>query len=234
MSQRSAESGWRGSRSSVTIRVLLVGLLAVSVLNALFGTPPFVREHLLLTPRKALGPEPWQLFTAAFFHLQVGALLTSAIAVWFFGKPVEQRVGPWRFALILVVSTIVGSLAAAGLGLALQPDTRLSGAGAASTAMLAAFGVLYGSTPILLFGIRPMKASTCASLFLGIGGLMYLVGGDSLGFVGAVAGAATGALTAILPPVAALRARWHRYRRWRMRRRYKVLPGGRDRRSFSS
>ena len=37
-----------------------------------------------------------------------------------------------------------------------------AGAGPASTALLAAFGVIYGSQPLSLFGVQQMRASTLA------------------------------------------------------------------------
>lgn len=225
-------SAWIGLRPSPAALSIMVILLAICVANAILGTPVFVREHLLMTPRRGLGVEPWQLVTNAFIHVQLGSLFSTAITLWFFGTPVEQQLGRGRFLQILGMATLAGSLAAAALGRLLAPDALIGGAGPAATAVIAAFGVSYGAQPLLLFGVQQIKASTCAIIFLSISGAMYLVNGDVLGFAGAAAGAAVGAIATRGAGLDGVRAWWEGVKKRRIRRRYKVLPGGRDSRSF--
>src|SRR3954447_23475272 len=90
--------------SNVILGVLAV-MTAVFLLVTLLKDPPWVLSHLALTPRRALGPEPWQLVTSAFVHLHLGSLLSTVIAFWFFGAPVEQRLGRRRFAVLLVAAS---------------------------------------------------------------------------------------------------------------------------------
>ncbi len=108
----------------------------------------------------------------------------------------------------------------------------LLGAEPAALAMIAAFGVAWGSTPITLFGVQQMRASTCALIFLGLSALLYLLALDLVGLAGGAVGAGVGALAFSKVQFSSwteLRTRWHR---WRIRRRYRVIPGGRDSRRY--
>src|SRR6478609_8828392 len=98
-------------RPSNVILGVLAAMTAVFLAVSLLKDPPWVVSHLVLTPRLALGREPWQLVTSALVHLHLGSLLSTVIALWFFGAPVEQRLGRLRFGLLLVAASILGSSA---------------------------------------------------------------------------------------------------------------------------
>lgn len=222
------------ARPSRLILILLASITALYVLATILKGPPQVIVHLVLIPKRALGPEPWQLLTYAFVHLKLGALIGTLISLWFFGAPLEQQLGRSRLLQILLASTVAGGLASAALGRAIAPESVVMGAFPASMALIAAFGLVWGATPIALFGVSQMRASTCAAIFLGISAAMYLMSGDYLGLVGGAVGAGVGALLVsplvdgILSAPGQLSQRWQK---WRIRRRYKVIPGGRDSRT---
>src|SRR5215203_2053953 len=90
-------STWVGLRPSPGIIAVLVTLTAAFILLKAAATPEML-QHLVLIPRRALGPEPWQLVTNVFVHVRFGTLLSAAIGIWLFGTPVEQQAG--RGALI--------------------------------------------------------------------------------------------------------------------------------------
>lgn len=215
-----------GLRPSPGVIGVLVVLAAACAAFVLAGHPRFVVEHFALRPRLALGREPWQLLTSALVHVNLSALLSSAIGIWLFGTPVEQRGGRGYLFRLLVGASVCGALASAALGRLIAPDALVAGAGPAAMACIAGFGTIYGRTPLMLFGMQPIKASTCALIFLGISGVMYVVDADWLGLVGGAAGAAFGAYGA--GSFGRLIAAFDRVRLWRVRRRYRVLSGGRD------
>jgi membrane associated rhomboid family serine protease len=226
-----SSSAWMGWRPSPGVVGVLVALVAAFAAIRMSGQEKFVLEHLALSPRRALGPEPWQLFTHGFVHFSFGPLLSTVVAVWFFGTPVEQRGGRAYLFKVLIGATLLSGLAAAALGWIVPPG-RLSapmlvGGIGASAAAIAAFATVYGKTPILLFGVQQMRASTTAYIFLGITALMFLWEGNWLGLVAAAAGAAWGTWGADLR-ITRLRIAWDKARLWRLRRRYKVISGGRD------
>lgn len=225
-----SSGGWIGARPSRGVIGVLVGLGVFYVAYALFGVPEFFHRHLALTPRRALGPEPWQLLTAGLVHFRLGALISTALAIWFFGTPLEEQRGGRVLAAILVGATVAGSLVSAALGRWLAPDAVLAGAAPASMACIASFGTVYGRMPLSLFGMAQMRASTCALLFLGISAVMYLLDRDLLGGAGAAAGALVGVLGVRGRGAGSLRVSLDRLRMWRLKRRYRVISGGRDKR----
>jgi membrane associated rhomboid family serine protease len=221
----SAAVGLRPSPGVVGVLVALVA--SFFVLH--FVDPKFVIAHLALTPRRALGPEPWQLVTSAFVHLTFGSLLSSGIAVWLFGTPVEQHGGRAALFKVLIGATLAGSLAAALVGRVIAPDVVVAGAIGGSTACIAAFAAIFRDTPILLFGVQQMRASTTGYIFLAITGAMLLIDHQWAGFSAAAAGAAWGTWGDELR-VTRLRIAWDKLRLWRLKRRYRVISGGRDKR----
>jgi membrane associated rhomboid family serine protease len=218
-----------GLRPSPGVVGVLVALVAAFFVLHFAGHQKFVVEHLALTPRRALGPEPWQLVTSAFVHLTFGSLISSGIAIWFFGTPVEQRAGRAALFKLLIGATLAGSLLAAIVGRVIAPDTVTFGAIGASTACIAAFSALYGKTEFLFFGVQPMRASTTGYIFLGITGAMFLFQHEWLGFSAAAGGAAWGTWGDELR-LTRVRIAWDKLRLWRLKRRYRVISGGRDKR----
>jgi len=218
-----------GLRPSPGVVGVLVALVAAFFVLHFAGHQKFVIEHLALTPRLALGREPWQLVTSAFVHLTFGSLLSTGIAVWLFGTPVEQRAGRAALFKVLIGATLAGSLAAAAVGRVIAPNAVIAGAIGASAACIAAFAALFGDTPILLFGVQQMRASTTGYIFLGITGAMFLLDGQWLGFSAAAGGAAWGTWGDHLR-LTRLRIAWDKLRLWRLKRRYRVISGGRDKR----
>ncbi len=211
---------------------VLVALVACFVLFTMSPLAKFAHAHLVLVPARAL-KQSWTLVTSAFLHASLGALASSGLGLWFFGGPLGEMVGRRRLAIVLLVATVLGSLASALLGYKLQPNAVIIGAAPATTAAIAGFGAAYGGTPVRLFGIQELRASTIAVVFLILSGVLYLMGGDLLGLAGAGTGAAVGAVSTVRLDIRFLRQPLKRLRRWRIRRRYRVIPGGRDWRRFS-
>jgi membrane associated rhomboid family serine protease len=213
----------------------MVGFAALFAISQLPAVASFVASHLVMIPRRALGPEPWQIATAPLFHFRFLSLISSLLGLWFFGTPIEEQLSRARFVRILIGALLCSSITAAVVGRLLAPDLLVAGAAPAMSAFIAAFGAVYRGTPLLLFGAAQMRASTCAWLFLGVTAFSYLMSLDFVGLAAATAAAAFG-YRASRPKsrqprrlvFGAIRTRWDRFRLWRLRRRYKVIPGGRD------
>jgi rhomboid family protein len=218
-------------RPSHTILILTLLEVACFFVFSTGRAGAWARDWLALSPAR-VATRPWTLVTYALLHTGIGALLSTALGLWFFGTPVIEQVGTRRTLAVLAAATVLGGLTQAALGLVIAPRAFLVGGAPMSLAMIAAFGVAWGATPITLFGVQQMRASTCAILFLGLSGLLYLLAFDVIGFAGGAVGAAVGAAALMHTRLASwrdLRARW---RRWRIRRRYRVIPGGRDSRRY--
>ncbi len=209
-------------------------MIALALAFAIFSLPgprAFARAHLVLVPSH-LWRQPWTLVTSAFLHPTFGALISSGLGLWFFGTPVEQQLGRSRTLAMLGLATLAGALASALLGLVLAPQSVILGAQPATMAAVVGFGFAYRSMPIMLFGLQPMRASTVAGLFAVIAMVVYLISGDVVGLGGALAGGGIGALLTSGVRFGSWSNTIARFRRWRIRRRYRVIPGGRDGRRY--
>jgi membrane associated rhomboid family serine protease len=220
----------------------VIALLIVYMLGwaALHVEPisSFVVQHLILVPRRAIGPEPWQLLTSEFFMIRLRMVLNVAVTLLFFGNTMEQLLGAKRLWIIWVVGAFGGSLAAALMGLVLAPNSPMPGAGAGS-ALLVVYAVMLSGRQAMLFGATPVRVGVIAWFWIGIQALGAVV---DMGEGQAVAGIleltemAGGCLAGWWLAHAfkggrsaggGVRDSLDRFKLWRLRRRYQVLDGGR-------
>src|SRR5207245_8235801 len=106
----------------------------------------FVRRWGLVPADIALGPVALvTLLTSTFLHAGWLHLASNVVYLGVFGPPVERSVGPIRFAVIYLLSGLVGSLAY----LVAQPtsETPAIGASGAIAGVIAAHLVLYPAQP---------------------------------------------------------------------------------------
>src|SRR4051812_38323203 len=99
---RSTRSQWIGLRPSPAVIVAMVSLATLFAISQLSVLRPFIASHLAMTPRRAIGPEPWQIVTAPLFHFRFMSLVSTLLGLWFFGTPIEERLGRDRFVRILL------------------------------------------------------------------------------------------------------------------------------------
>jgi membrane associated rhomboid family serine protease len=223
-------------------RGVLGMLIALALITAFFELGGIVAaqvlEHVILTPRLAIGREPWQLLTSGFIHPTFGDLLMTAIMLIFFGNQLEQRFGAATFVKVYAGGAVAATLAAALVGRLIAPDAHIPTSMATSTALLMAFGAAWRGQPTMAYGMAQMRASSLAWIFLGINVLVIIAQGRSLGLVGvilmlsAIGGAAAAGWFLVSTPgggkSGGLRGSLDRMKMWRLRRRYRVLNGGRD------
>jgi membrane associated rhomboid family serine protease len=226
-----AGSRWIGSRPSrgaVQLLVLQVGLF---LLYCLIGSPAWMERHLGLVPRHALGREPWQLVTSGLVHFAFSAVLFDAITLWIFGTAVEERAGRRRMLTVFAVAQLAGSLAAALVGRAITPDIVISGCAAGAMGLVAAFGALYQDVPLSLFGAANMRGRTVALLMIGLSAAFMMWRFDWVALAGTTGGALAG--WAAASDIADRFIHYgSRFRMWRLRRKYRVISGGRDQKRY--
>ena len=63
----------------------------------------------------------WQLLTFQFMHVSVLHILFNSLAIFFFGRPVEEAMGARRFLTLYFTSGVVGGLVQSGHSLSLFP-----------------------------------------------------------------------------------------------------------------
>jgi membrane associated rhomboid family serine protease len=222
-----------GRLTPVTTWLLLVELAAF-IVYAFAGGPAFVRDHLALTPVAAVRRfEVWQVVTAVWFHVSGLALFGSLIGLFIIGPLLERPWGGRRFLTFFVVTGVLANLGAALVGGLFGWQQVLGGCGPSLVALLIAFGLMYRRQQVLFFGVAPMRGLHIALFLTGLWVLLAVLAADFVAVAAYAAAAGLGALLGTgrwsLDGVLGRIARaWERLRQRRLRRRYKVLEGGRS------
>jgi len=105
----------------------------------------FIRNHALVPARLVAGwnqPDEWQtLFTVMFIHGGLAHVAGNCWFLWIFGRNVEDRLGAVKFILFYLLC----GLGAAGLQIAVEPDSPLPmlGASGAISGVLGAYLVMF-------------------------------------------------------------------------------------------
>jgi membrane associated rhomboid family serine protease len=214
----------------------MIALAAVWLVFAVGGNAlGWLVPHLIMTPRTALGREPWQLVTNGFIETDFIDLLLTAVMLIFFGNPLEQRQGAGGFWKVFLGGIVGGSLVAAIVGRLVPQlgNTAMAGAQPATTALLVAFGALWAGQAVRAYGVAQMSATTMTWIFVGINALSYLrvMRIDwRIGVLGlcAMSGAALAGWLLARRGGIDIGGSIDKMRMWRLKRRYRVLTGGRD------
>lgn len=112
--------------------------------------------------------QAWQLLTYGFLHHGLWHIVGNMLTLWFFGQPVEERIGKTEFfrfyfvAIILAGLTWVISVNAVGF----DPKNSVVGASGGVSAVLAAFIWYFPRETILFMGVFPMPAWVLGVVYL--------------------------------------------------------------------
>lgn len=111
---------------------LPAGVISILVLNAGFFLAQQLRPEVTFRfaqfgPLVSAG-EWFRLVTATVLHGNLVHLLFNSLALWWYGRPVEQRLGTARLLVIYAVAGVAGSAASYGLGSCLTVSIGASGA----------------------------------------------------------------------------------------------------------
>ena len=127
-------------------RLLLANLFVFLLQLTVFPAHP---ELLGFSP-DAVWSRPWTLVTYQFVHHNILHLAFNLLALYFFGPPVEARLGGRRFLGFYLLCG-VGAAALAGLLAMLVPITLLVGASGAILGVAVAFAWYWPDAPVMVF-----------------------------------------------------------------------------------
>ncbi|MEQ8849334.1 rhomboid family intramembrane serine protease [Botrimarina sp.] len=172
-------SGWRdgGSPGGLTLPAsangrLLLLLVLVYVAQWVFGRS--FTSALVLPADWVYAP--WRVYglvTYGFLHNpnDITHLLFNGLALFFFGRSIEARVGGREYATFFVAAVafagLVWSLVELGVGFERGLVPELLGASGGIAAVLLLFALWYPNVQVYLMGILPVPAWLMAVLFLG-------------------------------------------------------------------
>jgi len=162
------------------------------------------------TVERALGDEPWRLFTSMFVHFGIIHVAVNMYALSHVGKFVERQLGNLGFAVVYVLAGLGGALAG------IQWGSPIGLGAGASGAVFGIFGALLGilvsrRKSIPTRALKALRSSTIA--FVGFNlliGLTIKNIGHYTHLGGLVSGFVLGALVAWQPKWPPLSSRWFR------------------------
>jgi membrane associated rhomboid family serine protease len=129
-------------RVSMILIWVLGGCFLVQCILTLYGNVPVVAD-LGLSWAGIRQWQIWRLLTFQFLHEVPWPLhvISNALGLYFFGRPVEERLGTWKFLALYLAGGVAGGLAQVAWNLALQypPQVSLMGASAGVSAITAVY-----------------------------------------------------------------------------------------------
>jgi membrane associated rhomboid family serine protease len=181
------------------VLTIIVANIAVWVANLLGGGEFSINAFLALKgdlPQHLL--EVWQLVTYGFVHDSTNPwhLVFNMVALWFFGRPVEDIMGRaefFRFYVTAIVLAGIAWLVSVQLGqAAFAPRMFLVGASGAVMAVFAVFIWYYPHQTVLLWGVLPVPAWALGILYFVSDVQGAAAGGGNVANVAHLAGAIFG------------------------------------------
>lgn len=94
---------------AVNVGIYVLELVGGASLNANQG---WIFEHFALYGPLVDNGDWWRLFTAMFLHYGPFHLGMNMLALWWFGGPLEQALGPFRYLALYVAAGLAGSAGA--------------------------------------------------------------------------------------------------------------------------
>lgn len=220
------------------VKALLIANTAVFVAELIF---PALVQWFGLSPAAIFSSGwVWQPVTYMFLHHTggFGHILFNMLALWMFGVELERLWGtPFfvRFYFAAGVGAALTTIVVAFLPFAFSTEVYYAttvGASGALYGLMFAYAYYYPDRPILMFLLFPIPAKYFVMILGAIAFLSSISGGSGIAHAthlgGLLAGflylkSGRGGLTA------EIRYRWVKWKMNRLRRRFDVRPGGRDR-----
>jgi len=212
-------------RWSMTL-LLVIANVAAFILQSLIAnaSPQIIRNSGLSVAGLSHG-YVWQLLTFQFMHAGWLHLLFNCLAIYMFGREVEEALGRKGFLTLYFSSGIFGGLLQLGYSKLLawltnQPDlltTHVVGASAGAFGLIAAFAMLYPERPLMLLLFFIIPVNMRAKFLLLFEGIVTLVGLASVGSNVAHAAHLGGMLTGIIFVRYAIHWQWPQFQRAKRR-----------------
>lgn len=169
---------WEGGRRSAfsdapVTKVLAIAFAAIYLLQLLVRAVSFdawrsLLRFLALDPDAVLARfKVWQLVTGALVHVGILHLLFNVLALWFFAKQVEERLGARRFLVFALLATLSVSLAYVLFAPFVPRVVPILGFSGASLAILTLLACWEPNRPVILL-VFPMRLWVMVALLVAI------------------------------------------------------------------
>jgi membrane associated rhomboid family serine protease len=214
-------------RLSPAIRALLIAQVAIYAVY-LLARPlrPMMEAHLAVSPLLFAG-EYWQLVTGIFLHLDYRPLFWNLVVLWWAASDVERAQGTRRMMALFLIGGVLCNLTYAAVMRHLLGGVEpFGGASFAALTLIVAYGRIYGRTPMSLFGAWAVQARYISIALVGWS-VVAALAGPTVDWASLAATAVATLVGYFLGVPGALDSMWDSLRVRRLRRRYRVIDGGR-------
>lgn len=175
------------------VKRLLIANIAIYVLTLIGERFGIYLDALLGLQPWAVLTRPWTILTYMFVHANFWHILFNMIALFFFGPPVEERLGSSEFIKFYLLCGLGGAALSFLLRIWTGP-TLIVGASGAIFGVMLAYAMYWPDAPIYIWGILPVKAKWLLAAYVVIdlwgayarsGGVAYFahLGGLGAGFL---------------------------------------------------
>ena len=143
--------------------IILATLLAVFIVAGLLvnfvSTGAMVVGFMPVTTQDVVGGQVWRLVTYALLHdlRDPFHMLFNGMAIYFFGRELEQRWGTGRYLLFALLTVVVGGVFVVVNGLIFPGRGMAIGASAFSEGLIVAWGLLFRDREVRLFFALPIR-----------------------------------------------------------------------------
>ena len=159
MAYRGQGSGFGfGSMLTPWVKRLLIANTAVFVGTMML---PILGDYLALQPRLTL-TRPWTPLTYMFVHGGFMHILFNMLMLFFFGPPVENRIGSDHFIRLYVACGLGG----AALSYLFAFNAAVVGASGAVMGVMVAFALYWPDAQIWIWGIFPVPAKILITILV--------------------------------------------------------------------
>jgi membrane associated rhomboid family serine protease len=215
------------ARLSPAVRALLIAEVAIYAVYLLIRPlRPVMDLHLAVGPRLFAG-EYWQLVTAIFVHLDYVPLFWNLVGIWWAAADVERAQGTRRMLVLFFVGGVLCNLTYAQVARHTFGEGAIfGGASFAVLTLIVAYGRIYGRTPMSLFGAWAVQARYIAMALVAWNVIASLAG-PAIQWANLAATATAVVVGYLLGVPGALDSLWDGLKVRRLRRRYRVIDGGR-------
>ena len=145
--------------------MLILGAILLMSALALWVAPA-IKERNLLRPYWLLRKKQYDtIITSGFIHGDFGHLLFNSLTLFFFGPPLERRIGTEKFIALYLIGLVLSSLGTV-YKQRNNPDYAALGASGAILAVLFAYIVYYPKAMLYLYFAIPIPAVVFAFGYL--------------------------------------------------------------------
>lgn len=150
------------------LNLYLIGTCVVLFILTMIS-PKTVNFYLGLYPPAVIQNHfYWQFLTYMFMHGGISHLFFNMLALFFFGTPVEQRMGSTDYSLFYFFTGIAAGLFSFLIYWLTGQNVLLVGASGAIFGVLLAFATYFPEERIFLFGVIPIPAYALIVIYAAI------------------------------------------------------------------